>query len=614
MDNKERILQLEKEIKEHFDRYLIGMEVISDYEYDKLVDELKELHPKSEILKQITYTKTFDPNIQEEDKVELPTSMGTLNKIYDKDLDLVKEMLKTGPLSLSPKFDGMAIQLKYVEGELIGAYSRGNGVIGQNVSKAIAFVPSIPKNIKDKNDIIVVGELVCTKDKFKILEKQGYSLIRAVVPGVVCSKSKINLSENFTFFGFEIRLQDNNPNTRFDRLTDLGFLNIKKMIKTVTTFEEFNEYKKFIHDNRDNLPFPIDGLVIEDIQSGNRIAYKFENKLFYAKIERIFYKTGKTGMIMPCIELYSGTKFEGKEMKYVSGGSMDTILKNGIVPDCTVELELTGDVGIFIKRVIKYDNPDKSLEVPKNCPDCGSLIVKKGANIFCSNPKECPGIIKGLLAHHIKVIEIKDLGYERICKMYDEGHVKSILEIYTCPMDRWQTIGENMGIKMYNTIRELKATKISISTFLASLGINNFGKTSAEKLAVKYKRIERILDCTKDEIGEFVAGAYLDDIYNEFEYNRNMYVQLLNYLTVEEIKEYDGKLKGKSFCITGSLSITKDKAYDIIRKNGGKVENGVKKDLSFLVCNGISSSGKYKKATEYGIPIISEKELLTMMN
>lgn len=629
--------------------YSEGIEIMSNFEYDALYDELKALEKKT------GYVMSDSPtvNVGYEVLSELPKErhekpMLSLEKT--KSVEELADWLGDQKGILSWKMDGLTIVLTYNDGMLIKAVTRGNGEIGEVITNNAKVFQNIPVTIPFKGELILRGEAVIRYSDFnKINERIPEEGAKYKNPRNLCSGSvrqlnnRITKERNVNFFAFSLvkAAEVDFGNSRLKQmewLTDQGFETVEyKVVLQDNLREAVAWFENAITDN----DFPSDGLVIlyDDIAYGdslgttskfprNSLAFKWTDETARTTLKYIEWSASRTGLINP-IAVFEPVELEGTSVSRASVHNISIMESLELGVGDTIEVY---KANMIIPQIA--DNLTRSgvRDIPKVCPVCGKAVEIRSENnaksLYCVNP-ECQ-------AKHIKsfvhftardAMNIDGLSEATLEKFIQNGMIHKFKDLYHLDKYRDEIVSmEGFGQKSYDNM--IKAINDSRDTtpakLIYSLGIANVGLSNAKMIMNSLGNdIDRIMDVTRDElcaidgVGEVIADSFVS--YFEDKKRRDEFCELLEELNLT-VPESDGsgdELGGRIFVITGSLNHfdNRNALKELIEGMGGKVTGSVTGNTSFLINNDSkSSSSKNKTAAKLGIPVITEEEFLEMFN
>ncbi len=656
---KQRIDELIKIINKASEEYYTNDNpTITDQEYDDYYHELEKLEQQyPELIREDSPTKRVGGKIIDEfKKVSHEIPMMSLGDIFSEDeiFEFDQRIKKTIPnptYVCELKIDGLSVSLLYENGKLIRGSTRGNGIVGEDITHNVETIKSIPLVINDKRKIEVRGEIYMPKKSFNKLnqerQEKGESLFanprNAAAGSVRQLDSKIAAKRNLSTFIYHLPSSDN-FNIRYHHeslsfMKELGFV-VNPNIKIADNVDEVINYVKEWTEKRESLPYEIDGIVIkvDKIEDQKKlgytsrtpkwaIAYKFPAVEVLTKIKNIEFCVGRTGKITPRADL-DPVHLAGSIIKSVTLHNEDYIKEKDIMINDTIVLHKAGDVIPEVVKVLKERRT--GIEIPfkmiKNCPICNSKLEKKEteANYFCPNPNCDARNIEGLIHFSSReTMNIEGFGESIVEDFYNEGYLKTICDYYTLYKHKEDLKElEGFGEKSINNLLQNieKSKENSLEKLLFALGIRYIGKKTAKILAINYKNIDKLMNAEYEDlvkiqdIGEVIA----DSVYKFFKEQKN--IKTINELKLLGVNmEYKGNeniddnFNNKTFVLTGTLSrLTRDEASIEIENRGGKVTSSVTKKTDYVIV-GENPGSKYQKAKDLNINILNEEEFLNML-
>lgn len=656
---KQRIDELIKIINKASEEYYTNDNpTITDQEYDDYYHELEKLEQQyPELIREDSPTKRVGGKIIDEfKKVSHEIPMMSLGDIFSEDeiFEFDQRIKKTIPnptYVCELKIDGLSVSLLYENGKLIRGATRGNGIVGEDITHNVETIKSIPLVINDKRKIEVRGEIYMPKKSFNKLnqerQEKGESLFanprNAAAGSVRQLDSKIAAKRNLSTFIYHLPSSDDfNIKYHHESLSfmkELGFI-VNENIKIADNVNEVINYVKEWTEKRESLPYEIDGIVIkvDKIEDQKKlgytsrtpkwaIAYKFPAVEVLTKIKNIEFCVGRTGKITPRADL-DPVHLAGSIIKSVTLHNEDYIKEKEIMINDTIVLHKAGDVIPEVVKVLKERRT--GIEIPfkmiKNCPICNSKLEKKEteANYFCPNPNCDARNIEGLIHFSSReTMNIEGFGESIVEDFYNEGYLKTICDYYTLYNHKEDLKElEGFGEKSINNLLQNieKSKKNSLEKLLFALGIRYIGKKTAKILAINYRNIDKLMSAEYEDlvkiqdIGEVIA----DSVYKFFKEEKN--IKTINELKLLGVNmEYKGNesiddnFNNKTFVLTGTLSkLTRDEASIEIENRGGKVTSSVTKKTDYVIV-GENPGSKYQKAKDLNINILNEEEFLNML-
>lgn len=660
---KKRIDELTDAVNYHNYRYyMLEDPVISDFEFDRLVRELAELEKSyPQYVREDSPSKRVGGAVSEKfrrvlHKIPMLSLDNTYSKDEVEDFDRkIKKFLgygvnETVSYECELKFDGLAIELVYKNGIFVQGSTRGDGIIGEDVTANLRTIKTIPLKLqKNIGYMEVRGEVLMDKEEFKKLNeerlKNGLSLFanpRNAASGSIRQLDpKITSSRNLIMFAYGVGDYSKKVGfkTQFEMMNFLKSLgiNINKNIKVVSGISGAIDFFDDIAKKRDYLPFEIDGIVIKvnDLSLQERLgeisksprwatAYKFLAKQETTDIIGIEVSVGRTGILTP-VAILSPVNIGGVVVKRATLHNQDELDKKNINIGDRVLVERSGDVIPEVVKVISKGKKEGAFKLPALCPCCGSVVVIDGAAHRCMNELSCPCQIKGTIAHFAskRAMDIEGLGEKIVDKLVETSLIKNIADIYYLKKGSLRILegfGEKSEENIFNSIE--KSKNISYDRFIYALGIRHVGEHIAHLLVKYFGGIDGIKNANVEElsskfgIGEEIAKS----IYNFFRIKSN--IDAIEKLFEAGISPYiaeasgtrkNSVISGKSFIFTGGLKdFTRGEVENIVKEMGGIIEKTVKKNLDYVVA-GDKPGSKYDKAVKLKLRIINEDEFKTLL-
>ncbi len=669
----ERIKKLREEINRYrYSRLVLNKELVSPEVEDSLKKELFELEQKyPDLITPDSPTQRVGGKpLKKFKKVTHEKPMLSLNDAFsEEDMKAWVERLENFlGRKVKPEFycelkiDGLAIELVYENGILVQGSTRGDGLVGEDITQNLKTIEAIPlrletdqlKNTKYKipKRLVIRGEVFITKKEFERINKEQeakgektFANPRNMAAGSVRQLDpKITASRNLDSFEYAI-VSDIGQKTHEEEHQVLKLLGFKTNPhnKLVHSLEEVFEFRNYWNKNREKLPYEIDGIVVilNDNETFNEagvvgkapraaIAFKFSPKEATTIVEDIVVQVGRTGSLTPVAKL-KPVEVGGVTITSATLHNYDEIQRLGLKIGDTVIVSRAGDVIPQVTKVLKdlRTGKEKEFEMPKNCPVDGAKVIKEGAIYRCSNPR-CWARHRESLYHFVTALDLKGLGPKIINRFVDEGLINDISDILTLKRGDIAVL-ERFGEKSAeNIVSEIEAKKkISLSRFIYALGILHVGEETSRVLAERFQAqgnrlsmkdfIKQAQAFTLEELQKIpdIGPKVSESIYQWFHDQKN--IKLLLKLEkagleiiVEKTKK-EQKLKGLTFVLTGALdSLTREEAKAKILALGGKVSESVSRKTDYLIV-GSEPGSKYEKAKKLGIKILTEKEFLEMI-
>lgn len=650
----DRINYLKNEINKHnYNYYVEDNPTISDFEYDKLFAELKELEaqnplfvtPDSPTQRLGSVSEKFLPYKHKHRLYSLDNtySYEDLTKWYEK---LEKEYGQNLELVCELKIDGLAIALTYENGIFTTGVTRGDGITGEEITQNLKTIRAIPLKLFEDVNVEVRGEIYMPKTSFEKLNEEnlqnGKKLFanprNAAAGSLRQLDSTITAKRDLSMFTYTL-IDDNLPKTHYESLMYLKKLGFKvnPNIKLCKNVQEAIDYCKYWENKRFELNYATDGVVIkvnniaiqEDLGFTARApkwatAFKFPPEEITTKVKEIELGIGKTGAVTP-VAVFDPVQLAGSVVSRASLHNFDEIKRLDVRIGDTVLIKKAAEI---IPKVIKViDTPEhENLPVyipPTECPVCGGKLGSKDGevNLYCLNP-HCSELMKAKIEFWASkdAMDIDSLGPAVIEQLYDKKFISNPVDLYRLvPQDFLQLdlIQEKSASNLYNAIQESKTRPLK--RLITALSIKNVGKETADILANEFGTLENLQNADFESLKNIngIGPIIAEDIYKFFHDEKNVIMlSELKSLGVEPPQAEAPKsdvLKGKTFVLTGTLEhLTRDEASEIIKSHGGKTSSSVSKNTSYVLA-GENAGSKLEKAQNLNITILTEDDFLEMI-
>ena len=658
---KKRIEELRKETAYHAKKYYDDDNPeISDFEYDMLMVELRNLEAKyPDLISKESLTQKVGGTVKEGfEKVTHEVPLQSLQDIFNfDDLYAFDEKMKEQANKFSKelkyvvetKIDGLSAALEYKKGKFVRGATRGNGLVGEDVTKNMLTIKHIPKELKEPIDITVRGEVFIGTNEFeklneeRALEEQPlFANARNAAAGSLRQlDSKITEKRPLDIFIFNVqKSEDIKFTSHYESLLymeKLGF-NVNPVKILCNNIEEVIEAINKIGEQRKDLYFGIDGAVIkvDDLELREKIgsnykvpkwaiAYKYPPEKKETVVKDIVCQVGRTGAITP-LAILEPVVVAGSTISKTTLHNEDFIKEKDLKIGDHVYIQKAGDVIPEVVEVIKEKRTGKEIdfEMPKTCPVCGAEVVRlDGEAVNRCIGIECPAKILRNITHFVsrEAMNIDGLGESIIEQLIEKGLINNIADIYYLTYEDISSLkkdGEKFTKNLLNSIENSKNN--DLDRVICSLGIKNVGAKLAKILAKEFKNIDDLMNASVirlnsiNDVGEITAN----NIYEFFKQEQT--IDLINRLKNAGVNmEYlqqesdDERFFGKTFVLTGSLSnYTRDEASKIIEDFGGKTSSSVSKKTTYLLA-GEDAGSKLIKAEQLGVTIITEREFEDMI-
>ena len=631
MDKTEKIKSLEVEILKHKNLYYQGKPEISDYEFDKLEEELKNLDPKNPVLSFIGSSFFIG------EKVEHASKMLSLNKTYK--LEELERWMDTKEVVSTFKIDGSSCSLIYNSGKLTLAKTRGDGRFGEKITNKVLYIDHVPKSLEGYNkNFEIRGEIFCREKDFIHLSQEMEKLNlekptsqRNIVAGLLGRKENIELARFLSFQAFEFISNEESLHTeedKFRHLRKLGFetpeYNKSKSRKEIEA--QVEEAREFMSQG----DYLIDGLVVSfnnlDLHDRlgetahhprYKIAFKFEGEMKPTIIKSISWQVSRNGILTPVANVES-VELSGANVSRVTLHNFGLVKQFNLKTGDKINIIRSGEVIPKFIDVVK--SSDESFKYPVECPSCDQETVVDDIRLLCKNPS-CPEKVKDEILNFIRKVGIENLSDKRLVELIESGLVRDIPSLFDLTSEKLMELDkvkDKLATKIVQSISHAK--NMELVTFLSSLGISGGAYNKCEKIVHNgYDSWEKIKSITPEKLVEIESFAEKSsqDFFNSLQEKLPLAEMLLKKgvkLKKSTFKS-DTQISGKKFCITGSLSMKRSDLQKMIKENGGIAVSSVSSATDFLITNDKeSSSSKFKKANELNIPILSEAEFVSMLN
>ncbi len=662
--------KLREEIEKHNNLYYNeDNSIISDSEYDSLIKELKNIEEKYPSVKIDFENKFSDKNItptekiggfaiSKFDKINHKVPMLSLDNTYnineikefDQRVRKKLELDKKIEYILELKLDGLSISLIYEDGILVKGVTRGDGQIGEDVTKNIMEIKSIPKKLKEPLNLEVRGEIVLPISNFNKLNElrmeigeEVFANPRNAAAGTIRQLDSSVVKERgldcYLYYLVEsekLGIKSHEESVKF--IENLGF-------KTTKVFEKYDDFDKLEdgikrwHFDREKLNYETDGLVIkvndflyyEELGYTTKsprwaIAYKFPAEQVKTKLHNITFQVGRTGVVTPVAEL-EPVSLSGSIVKRASLHNFDEIKRKDIKIGDNVIIEKAAEIIPQVVSVVIEDRKgvEIEIEIPKNCPICGTTLIKEDNQVALKCPSStCPEKVKREIEYFVSrdAMNITGLGEKIVEKFIELGKIKTVVDIYSLEnyreeLEKLDKMGKKSIDNLINSINESKNREFNKVFY--SLGIPFIGKFNANLLTKIFKNIDNLKNQSIEEllevkgIGEKAAISIFDYLNNEDNWEK---IKLLKAIglkfefddLLEKIEVEDNPIKNKNFLATGKLEkYSREEIKDIILSKGGNYLSIVSKNLDFLIA-GEKAGSKLSKAENLGIRVLSENE------
>lgn len=664
MDKKQaekRIKELRKVVEYHAKKYYDeDKPEISDFEYDMMMLELRALESQyPELITKTSLTQKVGGTVKEgfqkvEHEVPLQSLQDVFNfeEIENFDERVRKQALENGIKNpryvVETKIDGLSAALEYIDGKLVRGATRGNGLVGEDVTENLKTIKTIPQELPEKINITVRGEVFISKKDFEEMnqereanEEELFANARNAAAGSLRQlDTNITKTRPLDIYIFNVqKIEGKEFNSHFEELeylSQLGF-NVNPVRIPCNSKEEVFDAINKIGEDREKLTFGIDGAVVKVDDLNLRkimgttskvpkwaIAYKYPPEKKETILKEIICQVGRTGVITP-MAILEPVKVAGSTISKTTLHNEDFIKEKDLRIGDRVIIQKAGDVipEIVEAVVSKRTGDEKEFKMPRKCPVCGSEAVREEgeAAVRCTGI-ECPAKLHRNLVHFVSrdAMNIDGLGENIIAELLDKKMISNIADIYDLKFEEIASLKKNGKKFAQNLVDSINASKENdLYRLITALGIRHVGVKAAKILAKQYNTIDNLADATVEnlsqveEIGLIVANSIKE--FFEQQQTKDLISRLKQAgVNIERQKdeEADERFSGKTFVLTGSLEkYSREEASNIIEKFGGKTSSSVSKKTSYVLA-GEDAGSKLTKAQSLGVAVITEAEFEEM--
>lgn len=659
---KERIEELRKQAEYHAKKYYDDDKPeISDFEYDMLMVELRNLEKEfPEFNSDESLTKKVGGHVKEGfEKVTHEVPLQSLQDVFSFEevadyISKIEEKAKENEIEnkyvVETKIDGLSAALEYKNGKFVRGATRGNGLVGEDVTNNLKTIKTIPQELTEKIDITVRGEVFISKNDFDKMnqereenEEELFANARNAAAGSLRQlDSKVTAKRPLDIYIFNVQKIDGKQfNSHFEELeylAKLGF-NVNPVRIPCNNMEEIKKAIEKIGEDRENLTFGIDGAVVKVDNLRFReilgttaktprwaVAYKYPPEKKETKLKDIVCQVGRTGVITP-MAILEPVKVAGSTISKTTLHNEDFIKEKELKIGDIVVIQKAGDVIPEVVEVKKEKRTgeEKEFIMPRVCPVCGAEAVREeGESAVRCTGIECPAKLYRNLVHFVsrEAMNIDGLGESIISQLLERKLIENIADIYTLEFEDIASLKKNGTKFASNLIESINRSKENdLYRLITSLGIRHVGVKASKVLARKYKNLDNLMEATSEELSEINdIGPIVANSIREF-FLQDQTIDLIEKLktagvntkSLEEESE-DNRFEGKTFVLTGSLeNYTRGEAANIIEKFGGKTSGSVSKKTDYVLA-GEDAGSKLTKAQSLGVAVISEVEFEQMIS
>ena len=658
---KQRIEDLRKQVEYHAKKYYDDDKPeISDFEYDMLMVELRNLEKEyPEFQSKDSLTQKVGGHVKEGfEKVVHEVPLQSLQDVFSieevKDyVEKINEKAEEQNIQdrmyvVETKIDGLSAALEYKNGIFVKGATRGNGLVGEDVTENLKTIKTIPKKLNEDIDIIVRGEVFIGKKDFEKMNKEReendeelFANARNAAAGSLRQlDSKITSKRPLDIYIFNVqKVEGKEFNSHFEELeylAGLGF-NVNPVRIPCKNMQEIQSAINKIGEDREKLTFGIDGAVVkvDDLKFREilgttaktprwAVAYKYPPETKETKLKDIVCQVGRTGVITP-MAILEPVVVAGSKISKTTLHNEDFIKEKDLKIGDIVVIQKAGDVIPEIVRAVKEKRTgkEKDFEMPKVCPVCGAEAVREeGESAIRCTGIECPAKLFRNLVHFVsrEAMNIDGLGESIIKQLLDKNLIKNVADIYTLKFEDIASLKKNGQKFAQNLVDSINRSKSNdLSRLITAFGIRHVGNKASKILAQRYKKMDNLMNATAeelaliDDIGPIVANSIREFFLQEqtIDLIQRLKQAGVNMEHQEEIVE--NRFDGKTFVLTGSLdNYSRTEAANIIEKYGGKVSSSVSKKTDYVLA-GQEAGSKLEKAERLGIRILTEDEFEEMI-
>ena len=653
----QEISQLRDLIRQHeYNYYVLNEPTISDQEFDQLMYRLQQLEadfpdsydpssPTQRVGSDLS-NNTFEHVTHKYPMLSLSNtySIAEVQEWYNRVAKLLAEPFE---VVCELKFDGISVSLIYEDGKLTKAITRGDGVVGDDITNNVRTIKNVPLVLMGNfpKEVEFRGEIMLPWKEFDRINKERESneetlfanprnaaagTIKLLNPKIVANRNLY--SSLYYMLGDELPTDSHYDNLMIAKRFGV---NISSNIALCNKLSEIVEFINYWDVERKQLPYATDGIVLKvnSISQQNKlgltaksprwaIAYKFQAERELTKLISIDYQVGRTGVITPVANL-EPVLLSGTIVKRATLHNSDFIENLDLHIGDMVYIEKGGEI---IPKIIEVDLTKRNFSASKvqfisHCPECGSLLVRYPgeAAYYCTNYNSCPPQIKGRIEHFVsrKAMNIDGLGAETISLLYDAKLICNFADIYTLTVPqllKLERFAEKSANNIINAIDNSR--NVPFSKVLFALGIRFVGETTAKLLADRFENIDNIINATQDQVGERIATSIVEFMSDNNNLNTINYLKEvgLQFAKTESNEPTSSKLANLNFVISGVFTQHSREEYKaMIERNGGKMLSSVTSNVDYLLAGNNMGPAKLEKANKLGINIISEEQFLNML-
>ena len=634
----------------NYNYYVLDNPIISDKEWDALYDELQSLEKKYNIILDNSPTlKVGGDVLQGFKKVKHKVPLFSMEKVnsYDeleKWINDIKLKCPSAKFVLDYKYDGLSLVLTYKNGVLVGASTRGNGQIGEDVLAQVKTIRTVPLTIDYKQEVVVQGECIMKLSELDKFNKTAIEPLKnarnAAAGGLRNLDPKVTKSRNLDVICYSVNYIEGKEFKTQEEMQQFLIDNkfyVVSHFKIESSFEKIKQEFIKIDESRKYLDFLIDGAVLKLDNVKDRdifgytikfpkwaIAFKFVAEETSTILKDIIWTVGRTGKVTPGAIL-EPVELAGATITKATLNNYEDILRKKVLLNSRVFIRRSNEVIPEILGLAEKYDTSKKIEKIEFCPSCNSRLVDVGPNIYCYNTYNCPEQIKERIVHYCsrEAMNIDGISDKTIDLFYEKLNLRSVADLYDIKYDDLFCLEGFKHKKTQNMLEAISKSKnVTLAKFIYAIGILNVGKKTAIDLSKKFKTFDNFRNATFEDlieikdIGEIVANSILDYFKNEK--NLNLIEKIFSKgVSIENAVIYDVKdnvFKDKTVVLTGTLNNYKrEELTQILLQKGANVTSSVSKNTDYVIV-GQDAGSKLQKAIQLNIKILKEEELEKMLD
>ena len=660
MDKIQEINELIEKIEElNYHYYTLDSPLVSDGEYDQLYDRLKTLEKETGYIAENSPSQKVGGEILEkfekhyhisrlysQDKAQsyddLKNWIDRANRLRDSYNQSHDKKLEELDFVMEYKFDGLTVNLTYENGLLTNASTRGNGIVGEEISAQVKTIKTIPLKIKEKSTLEIQGEALMPLSELARYNKENELQLKNARNAAAGALRNLDTNETrkrkLTAYFYQVptnSLDFQSEEEMLDFLKKQNFL-VHPYHKHVKTYEEIIKELEKIGQERKNLDILTDGVVIkindkltqEVLGFTNKfprwsIAYKFKAEEYTTKLLDVVWNVGRTGKVTPSAIL-EPVDFDGVTVSRATLNNYDDILRKKVKIGSTIFIRRSNDVIPEILGVVDQDEEyTKEIKKPSHCPYCGSELIEGNVHIICPNSISCAPQLLARMEHFASrnAMDIEGLSEKTIGQLMEDLDIKDIYEIYDLTYDDLIKLDRFADKKANNLISAIEASKdVDLNSFIYAIGIPNVGERTARDLANKFRDFDRLRKATVEQLIEIddiglITAENIVEFFSDERISKAIDTLLSKGINIRKLENDNKKnsLETKTFVITGTVeNYKRDDIKKLIEDNGGKVTGSVSKNTDVLIC-GEKAGSKLTKAKELEIEIYEDEKLYNFL-